>query len=134
MTGEANAADGLHHAARTVETLDASQIDCLLEVAGVCGVDEIMQAFWKSTDALLAALHVAVENRDPVEAGRIAHALKGSSANVGASLLSSVARDAEMAAKCGDFSTARAACAATHSAYEATRRAIAERIAAFQQR
>lgn len=134
MTGEANAADDLHHAARTVETLDASQVDCLLEVAGVRGVDEIMMAFWKSTDALLEALHVAIENRDSVEAGRIAHALKGSSANVGASLLSSVAREVELAVKRGDFNTARAACAAVPAAYEATRRAFAERIAAFERR
>jgi HPt (histidine-containing phosphotransfer) domain-containing protein len=134
MTGEANAADNQPTALRTAETLDASQIDCLLEVAGVSGVDEIMNAFWKSTDALIAALRAAVEKRDGAEAGRIAHALKGSAANVGASLLSSIARDAEIAAKAGNFDAARAACEAAPAAYEATRRAVAERIAAFQNR
>jgi HPt (histidine-containing phosphotransfer) domain-containing protein len=134
MTGKATTADELPYASHSAETLDASQIDCLLEVAGVAGVNEIMSAFWKSTEALLAALRIAIEKGDQVEAGRIAHALKGSAANVGASLLSGIARDAELAAKRGDFAAARAASEAAPAAYDATRHAVASRIAAFEQR
>ena len=134
MTGKATTADELPCASHSAEALDASQIDCLLDVAGVSGVNEIMNAFWKSTDALLAALRLAIEKSDQAETGRIAHALKGSAANVGACRLSGIAREAELAAKAGDFNAARAACEVAPAAFDATRHAVAERIAAFEQR
>lgn len=113
------------------QTLDVTQIDCLLEIAGIDGVNEIMNAFWKSTDALLATLRLALENSDGADAARIAHALKGSAANVGAMALSAAAREMEGDAKSGDFSAAKIAFHRSAAVYEETRRALAARVDAF---
>jgi len=113
------------------QTLDVTQIDCLLEVAGIDGVNEIISAFWKSTDSLLATLRLALENSDGADAARIAHALKGSAANVGAMALSAAAREMEGGAKSGDFSAAKSAFYRSTAVYEETRRALAARVDAF---
>lgn len=82
--------------------LDREQIDSLIAAAGVDGAREIIAAFNRSTDELLARLREELGRGDLAGAARTAHALKGSSLNVGAVALSSAARIVEDACKASD--------------------------------
>ena len=64
--------------------LDAAQLDGLIAVAGVDGTREILGAFWRSSDSLIATLKDQLQKAAAADAGRTAHALKGSALNVGA--------------------------------------------------
>ncbi|HXI86507.1 MAG TPA: Hpt domain-containing protein [Parvularculaceae bacterium] len=75
--------------------LDREQINGLVAAAGVDGTREILNAFWRSTDVLFRALQDQLSRGDLVEAAKSAHALKGSSLNVGALRLSAAARHIE---------------------------------------
>jgi HPt (histidine-containing phosphotransfer) domain-containing protein len=129
LNGASNAQAGA-----TEATLDVTQIDCLLEIAGVEGVNDIIGAFWKSTDALLATMRIAIENGDGAEAARLAHALKGSAANVGAMALAATARAMEGGVKAGDFGAAKAAFHRSTAVYEETRSALCARVDAFDRK
>jgi HPt (histidine-containing phosphotransfer) domain-containing protein len=111
--------------------VDYAQIDGLLEAAGKDGVDAILCAFWRSTDSLAAQLKAHIDCRDFVEAARASHAVKGSAANVGAHLLSSVAREVETCCKNDDPDGALAALNRLLEAYRRTRAALTDRVAAF---
>jgi HPt (histidine-containing phosphotransfer) domain-containing protein len=93
----------------SADLVDFSQVDALLQVAGRDGVDDIMRAFWRSTDDLARRLRVQLGDRNYAEAARTAHALKGSAANVGASLLAAAARSVEICCKALDEPGAKAA-------------------------
>ncbi len=108
--------------------VDYSQIDSLLEVAGRDGVNEILRAFWKSTDKLLRDLANEVAAQDFTSAARTSHAIKGSAANVGAHLLAGAARDVEASCKMADRAGALAAVTRAVVAYEKTRTALTARI------
>lgn len=86
--------------------LDREQIDGLVEAAGIDGAREILDAFHRSTQELLAKLKDELGRGDLAEAARSAHALKGSAMNVGALALSSAARFVEDACKADDGGTA----------------------------
>jgi HPt (histidine-containing phosphotransfer) domain-containing protein len=108
------------------ELVDFSQIDALLDVAGRDGVDDIMCAFWRSTDGLARQLKLQIAEGNYSEAARTAHALKGSAANVGACLLAAAARSVELCCKASDEPGAIVAledldriCAQTHLALTA---------------
>ncbi len=111
--------------------VDFTQIDSLLEAAGKDGVDEILAAFWRSTDDLACQLKSHIDCRNLPEAARTSHAVKGSSANVGAQLLSSVAREVEACCKNNDPDGALAALNRLLAAYKKTRVVLTERVAAF---
>lgn len=104
--------------------IDYSQIDSLIEAAGRRGVDEILAAFWKSTNDLGALLKAQVDAASYAEAARTAHAVKGSAANVGANLLASAAKDVESCCKAEDAGGARAALLKFDAAYTQTRSAL----------
>ena len=57
--------------------------------------DDLVNEFLEDTTKLLANLQQAVQTGDPVALRRDAHALKSSSANMGAMTLSGFARDME---------------------------------------
>ena len=101
--------------------LESEQIDSLLDVAGVDGVRDILDAFWRSTDDLSADLARCAETGACADAARAAHALKGSAANVGAQRLSQAARDIEALSKSGDLSAVREALATLAAIYRDTR-------------
>jgi HPt (histidine-containing phosphotransfer) domain-containing protein len=82
--------------------LDCEQIDGLVAAAGIAGTLEILDAFWRSSDNLIRALQEQLQRGDLVEASRTAHALKGSSLNVGAMRLSCAARSIEDACRTRD--------------------------------
>lgn len=86
--------------------IDREQIDGLIAAAGVDATREILDAFRRSTDGLLAKLREDLARGDFTEAARTAHAIKGSSANVGALMLSSAARSVEEACKTQDCGAA----------------------------
>ena len=82
--------------------MEVEQLDGLLEVAGPDGVKAILDAFWRSTDDLLRKLRTQIAESDYAAIAASAHAIKGSSSNVGASALAKSARDLEANAKSGD--------------------------------
>lgn len=88
--------------AETAQLLDREQIDSLVSAAGVEGAREIVAAFSRSTDDLLAQLKDELARGDLDGASRTAHALKGSALNVGALALSSAARTVEEACRSCD--------------------------------
>jgi HPt (histidine-containing phosphotransfer) domain-containing protein len=104
--------------------IDEDQLGGLAEAAGVDGVRAILDAFWTSTAELAQALIGALSEEDPEEIIKCGHALKGSSANVGAALMSERAREIEDAAKAGDMAAAREALALFANDIAATRSAV----------
>lgn len=88
-------------------TLDEEQLVGLAEAAGVDAVRMILEAYWQSTEELTALLKSAIDDADRDECAKAGHALKGSSANLGAALLAERAREIEDAARNGDIETAR---------------------------
>ncbi|MBK9091063.1 MAG: response regulator [Holophagales bacterium] len=62
---------------------------------------EITRGFLEDVPLKLAALGEAVRRGDPAEAGRLAHALRGACANVGAVAMSAVAGEVEAAGAAG---------------------------------
>ena len=110
------------------DLVDLSQIDALLEAAGRDGVNDIMLAFWRSTDNLTRQLRTEIDNDKLIDAARTAHAIKGSAANVGASRLSSFARSVETGCKMNDAAAAIVALDDLLRAYEDTRRVLTAHI------
>ena len=81
------------------------QLDGIIAAAGIDGANEIYAAFWRSTDDLIATLHEALKDEDLTRAAGLAHAIKGSSLNVGAQALGEAAIALETHCKnaqCGD--------------------------------
>lgn len=93
MTNGEDDCPGASH--RTGPLIDIEQINGLLSAAGVDATREILAAFWRSTETLVAALQDQLGQGDLHEASRTAHALKGSALNVGALRLSCAARAIE---------------------------------------
>ncbi len=114
------------------EILETEQLDGLLAAAGCEGVNQILQAFWRSTNDLLGALKAHLDSENWAEAAKAAHALKGSSANVGACLLAMAAREIENQCRTTDADGAQKALAETGAAYERTKSAFDEHLAAFK--
>jgi HPt (histidine-containing phosphotransfer) domain-containing protein len=82
--------------------LEVEQLDGLLDAAGPEGVKAILEAFWRSTDDLLSKLRTQIAENDYAAIAASAHAIKGSSSNIGAIALANHARDLEKNAKCAD--------------------------------
>ena len=93
-------------------------------------MQDILDAFWRSTGDLIERLAQQVERQDFAEAVRTAHAIKGSAANVGASALSSSARTVETFCRDENGVAAADAMQALKVAYANTRAMISARIAA----
>lgn len=104
--------------------IESEQIDSLLDIAGVEGVRDILNAFWRSTEELSADLARCVAIGECTQAARSAHALKGSAANVGANRLADAARDVETHSKTGDLVAARNALEKLVAIYRETRAAL----------
>lgn len=100
----------------------------MLNAAGRSGVEDIIDAFWRSTDSLVERLASQVETQDFAEAVRTAHAIKGSAANVGASSLASAARKVEAFCRSENAAGAAGAMDLLTVAYANTRSMISARI------
>lgn len=91
---------------RVADLVETAQLDGLIDAAGVDGVREILSAFWRSTDGLVADLKRQLVSSDQAAALRSAHALKGSALNVGASRFAETLRRVEEACRAGDLQSA----------------------------
>jgi CheY-like chemotaxis protein/HPt (histidine-containing phosphotransfer) domain-containing protein len=87
-----------HSKAEMVETED--ELEVMQQMFGSDFV-ELAQLFLSDTPQRIAALNTAIENRDTLSFARIAHALCGSSASIGASSLAALCRELEIRAKSG---------------------------------
>lgn len=58
-------------------------------------INELIDLYLEDGPPLIATLHDAVQNHDVATIGRVAHRLKGSSASLGAIVLSQICRDLE---------------------------------------
>lgn len=117
-------------AGASAELVDFSQVDALLDVAGRDGVDDIMRAFWRSTDDLSRQMRLQIGGGNYADAARTAHAIKGSAANVGACLLAAAARSVELCCKTGDEAGALAALESLDRTYAQTRLVLTAHIEA----
>jgi HPt (histidine-containing phosphotransfer) domain-containing protein len=115
-------------ASENAALVDYAQIESLLEVAGRRGVEEILLAFWRSTDDLVQRLYRQIGCDDFIEAARSSHALKGSAANVGANALADAAKDVELCSKELNARSALDALAKLERIYARTRAAINARL------
>lgn len=79
--------------------LNQEQIDGLISAAGVDQTREILAAFWRSSEGLLADLNNLLLDDQFEAAFQAAHALKGAAANVGARTIEERARDIETACR-----------------------------------
>lgn len=108
--------------------LDDGALDELMESTGddIGFVRELIDTFLADTPAQLEAMTAAVEADDAASLVRPAHTLKSSSATVGASRLSLVARELEMAGRTGALEPGvRADLEAAHELSQATTAALA---------
>lgn len=92
---------------QTISTNPESAFD-LEKLSRICRndkhqIDEMLTLFISSTERLLADLALAVEQRNPLQAARQAHQIKGASAYMGTHNLTELASEAETLAKAGDW-------------------------------
>ena len=106
--------------------IEREQMDGIVAAAGVESAGDIMDAFWRSTDNLVAAIEAALENGAMKDAADTAHALKGSAANVGASGISNCTTEFEKHCAEGNVDGARAAFPHILACIEKTRGAFSD--------
>lgn len=106
------------------EVIDEAQLGGLAQAAGVDTVRTILDAFWASTEEISVELCNAMDTGDTSSMAKLGHALKGSSANVGAALMADRAKLIEEAAISGDVIAAKQAMSAFVEDIERTRVAI----------
>lgn len=112
------------------DLIDREQFDGLMEAAGKDGVEMIMDAFWRSSDDLIATLARQIQTPAPKDAATTAHSLKGSAANVGAVALADAARELETLCKDDLKSDAAGALANVEARYAETKIAFTDALAA----
>ena len=85
------------------QVLDLTVIDVLLDLGGPELLAELIELFLEDAPQRMTSLEMALHRSDAKGVRDAAHALKSSSANLGALLLSGVCRDLEEAALCDDL-------------------------------
>ena len=88
--------------------LDPAIIRGLREVGGTALLEELISLFHDEVGKHLTELERALDDRDPVALRQIAHALSGSSANMGASRVAAIGAALEQLAVAGDLEPAPA--------------------------
>jgi HPt (histidine-containing phosphotransfer) domain-containing protein len=68
--------------------------------------DELIPAFIESTENMVKALPIAVQEHDSSELIRLVHSIKSASANVGAMRLSALAKEMEALARAEELNNA----------------------------
>lgn len=107
--------------------LDKSVLDSLRELGGDDDPGlfvELVNMFLSDTPERMRALMEAMDKRDPLALERAAHALKSSSANLGALGLSGLFRDIEAAGREKDLSRAAALVARTQPEFARVEEAL----------
>lgn len=90
---------------------------------------ELVELFLQDTPPRIEALTKALESADAQALERAAHALKSSSANLGALVLSSIFKDLELAGREGDLAQASTLIGKSTHEYERVRRALRAQLA-----
>ncbi|HEX3461262.1 MAG TPA: response regulator, partial [Acidimicrobiales bacterium] len=83
--------------------LDPAIIGGLRDLGGIALLEELVSLFHDEVGKHLGDLEQAIEDQDPVSLRQIAHALSGSSANMGASRVAAAASAIEQLAMAGDL-------------------------------
>ena len=113
-------------------TLDPAALANLLEITGGDPefVDELIDTYLADGEQQLAAMRAALDAADEAALMRPAHSLKSNSANVGATVLSELARTIEADARAGTVPDAASRVAAVDAEFTAVRDLLLERRAA----
>ncbi len=90
---------------------------------------EVLEEYLACTPADMEHIRASIAAADAAELGRCAHALKGSSATIGAAALAALARELELLGKAGDCSNAPAIYGRLVDQYESACAFIRERLA-----
>jgi PAS domain S-box-containing protein len=88
--------------------LDQAIIGGLRDLGGIALLEELVSLFHEEVGKHLAELDRALEDQDPIALRQIAHALSGSSANMGASRVAAAAAEIEQLAIVGNLEPAAA--------------------------
>ncbi|NPA71975.1 MAG: Hpt domain-containing protein [Gammaproteobacteria bacterium] len=86
------------------QSVDTDNLEMLKEVIGD-DLIEILQAYLDTTPAIMMKIQSSLNMGDAASVQLNAHTLKGSSANIGATLLPDLSAQLESLAKAGDLST-----------------------------
>ena len=113
--------------ARRPSVLDASVLGELREVLGA-EVDRIIKVYLEDAPRQIAQLEHAAANEDPIGLRVAAHTLKSSSANVGATTLSEMARELEHGARDGTIAQPAAQVARLVTEFTQVRAALQEQL------
>ena len=100
------ATDGVAAPGGTTDPLDRSVLAGLRELGDQELLTELAELFVEDVPPRLEALREAIEGGDAASVGRAAHALKGSSGNMGASGMSTICAELEDAERSGDLQSA----------------------------
>jgi HPt (histidine-containing phosphotransfer) domain-containing protein len=95
-----------------------SRLQELNQVAGKDTTKELVSLFFEDTGNQIAALRQAVERQDPATIKKVAHSLKGSSDNVGASRMAELCAELETLVRDGDLPGTVDASAALRAEFE----------------
>lgn len=117
--------------ASALPILDNSVIDELYAVAGADTVT-ILNLFLEDAPLIIERLDAAAANRDSVQLRDLAHVLKSSSANVGATAVSNAARRIELAARNGAIERPSVMVALVIAEYARARLALLGQLARLQ--
>ncbi len=100
------ATDGVAAPEGTTDPLDRSVLAGLRELGDQELLTELAELFVEDVPPRLEALREAIEGGDAASVGRAAHALKGSSGNMGASGMSTICAELEDAERSGELQSA----------------------------
>jgi HPt (histidine-containing phosphotransfer) domain-containing protein len=88
--------------------LDPAIVDGLRDLGGIALLDELVSLFHDEVERYLREFDRALADGDPVALRRTSHALRGSSANMGAQRVAAAAGELEQLAATGDLDGASA--------------------------
>jgi len=85
---------------------------------------ELLNIFFQRCPALLTELDAAASTKDPVKLERAAHALKGTSGNLGAIMMMKLAEQLEMMGRSGKVENALEVLTDLHKTYPVTKKEL----------
>jgi HPt (histidine-containing phosphotransfer) domain-containing protein len=90
------------------DIIDQPTYDALVDAVGADFIDELLQAYYEETPALLATLQQALTNLDFESFTRAAHSIKSTSNSFGAFQFAELAKELEMMGKAKNLEGAQA--------------------------
>lgn len=109
-------------------TIDAQKLQAIKNLAEPDDDDdffkELLSIFFQRCPALLTELDAAVAGKDPVKLERAAHALKGTSGNLGAMMMMKLAEQLEVMGHSGKVENALQVLTDLHKVYPITKKEL----------